>query len=246
MKRRLFFLFVLLAIVNVSWAAQTSFESGLQQNQLIELYTSEGCSSCPPAESYLNHLEGDPRLWKDFVPLAFHVDYWNNLGWRDRFSTPAYTRRQRDYANFWRARTVYTPEFFVNGHEWRRWSGKTLPVNQQDNIGNLKVKVNGKQLQASFKPVSPVPDDLVLHVALLGMDRKTNIRAGENAGRHATHQFVVLGYKAVNSDQLHWKTQLPRKTIDEPGRQAIAVWLTRPDMPVALQATGALLPDAAY
>src|SRR6476661_2706945 len=75
-----------------------TFESGDTQNSLIELFTSEGCSSCPPAEKWLSAFKSNPDLWKKIVPVAFHVDYWNHLGWRDRVSTPEVTQRQQHYA----------------------------------------------------------------------------------------------------------------------------------------------------
>ncbi|HEX4349582.1 MAG TPA: DUF1223 domain-containing protein, partial [Verrucomicrobiae bacterium] len=74
------------------------FQSEVKQVSLVELYTSEGCSSCPPAEYWLNQLKHSPGLWKNFVPVAFHVDYWNSLGWKDHWSAPEFSERQRDYA----------------------------------------------------------------------------------------------------------------------------------------------------
>src|SRR5579859_7181132 len=74
------------------------FESRTQQTALLELYTSEGCSSCPPAEAWLSRLKGSPVLWKDFVPVAFHVDYWDYLGWRDKLGARQFSERQRAYA----------------------------------------------------------------------------------------------------------------------------------------------------
>src|SRR5690348_8781739 len=71
------------------------FESGDTQTPLLELYTSEGCSSCPPAEAWLSQLKKSPKLWKDFVPVSFHVDYWDYLGWKDPFAMKAYSRRQQ-------------------------------------------------------------------------------------------------------------------------------------------------------
>ena len=93
------------AIVSTASAEPTKFTSGAQQVAILELYTSEGCSSCPPAESWLNNLKASPDLWKHFVPVAFHVDYWNSLGWTDRWSSPEFSERQRDYAKLWRAKT---------------------------------------------------------------------------------------------------------------------------------------------
>src|SRR5450432_4372054 len=90
-------------------AAETRFESGPQQSALVELYTSEGCSSCPPAEAWMSRWKNDPGLWKKFVPVAFHVDYWDRLGWRDRFSSGEWTARQSRYASLWGSGSVYTP-----------------------------------------------------------------------------------------------------------------------------------------
>ena len=74
-----------------------SHQSGPQKVSLLELYTSEGCSSCPPAETWLSRLTTDGRLWKEIVPVAFHVDYWDDLGWKDRYAKQEYTSRQRSY-----------------------------------------------------------------------------------------------------------------------------------------------------
>jgi len=84
-------------------AAAVTFESSETQTSLLELYTSEGCSSCPPAEKWLSRLKESPGLWKDFVPVAFHVDYWDYLGWRDRWSSKTFTDRQHAYASAWRS-----------------------------------------------------------------------------------------------------------------------------------------------
>src|ERR1700712_4295101 len=75
--------------------------SGENRVHLLELYSSEGCSSCPPAESWLGELRTAPGLWRDFVPVAFHVNYWDRLGWRDRFASKEYTARQYAYSSQW-------------------------------------------------------------------------------------------------------------------------------------------------
>src|SRR5688572_1610666 len=100
-------------------------QSPAQQVHLLELYTSEGCSSCPPADRWLSDLKDDPGLWKNFVPVAFHVDYWDHLGWKDKFARAAHTSRQRRYADEWGANTVYTPGLVLDGAEWR--SRERLP-----------------------------------------------------------------------------------------------------------------------
>ncbi len=79
-------------------AAPLQFTSPETRVTLLELYTSEGCSSCPPADRWLSGLRDDPRLWREVVPVAFHVDYWDAIGWPDRFASAAHSERQRTYA----------------------------------------------------------------------------------------------------------------------------------------------------
>ena len=89
------------------------------RTNLIELYTSEGCSSCPPADQWLSRLKVHPQLWHQLVPIAFHVDYWDYIGWQDRFAKPEFSERQRLYARQNNLSTVYTPALVLNGTEWR-------------------------------------------------------------------------------------------------------------------------------
>ena len=85
---------------------------------VVELYTSEGCDSCPPADRWLSGLKGREGV----VALAFHVDYWDRLGWADRFASPAHTQRQQQRQRLSGARFIYTPQVIANGMDWRRWS----------------------------------------------------------------------------------------------------------------------------
>src|SRR6186713_3438579 len=120
MQRTFSFLFVMsISFSTVAFAGSANFESGKTRTHVIELFTSEGCSSCPPAEAWLSKLKDEPRLWRDFVPLAFHVDYWDRLGWRDPFAARQWTARQYDYSSRWNSSSVYTPGFVLNGREWR-------------------------------------------------------------------------------------------------------------------------------
>ena len=104
-----------MTISSSSSFAEIRFESGSQRTSLLELFTSEGCSSCPPAEAQFSRLKGDPGLWKQFVPVAWHVDYWDRLGWRDRFASQNSTARQYRYAALWHDDGVYTPAFVLDG-----------------------------------------------------------------------------------------------------------------------------------
>ena len=119
----------------------TTFESGATQSTLAELFTSEGCSSCPPAEKWLSALKSNQDLWKTIIPVAFHVDYWDRLGWRDRFAKPEFTSRQQRYAAAWGGDSVYTPGFVVNGKEWRSWFGGNAVPTTSSKIGILRVSL---------------------------------------------------------------------------------------------------------
>ena len=106
-----------------------TFDSGKARGHLVELFTSEGCSSCPLADRWLSTLERDNRLWKSVFPIAFHVDYWDYIGWPDRFAVPRHSHRQREHRGLGNVYSVYTPGFVVAGREWRGWfDGDQLPV----------------------------------------------------------------------------------------------------------------------
>src|SRR5947208_12427069 len=171
----------------------TVFESGDTQSTLIELFTSEGCSSCPPAEKWLSGLKSNQDLWKKIIPVAFHVDYSDRLGWRDRFAKPEFTSRQQCYAAAWGGDSVYTPGFVVNGKEWRGWfGGNAMPITSTK-VGVLRVSVgdDGK-VSATFAPDTVGARPLALNVALLGNDLESDVKRGENSGRKLRHDFVVL------------------------------------------------------
>src|SRR6188472_2378721 len=139
MQRILFFAVSMSISFNaVARGGEATIESGKTRTHLIELFTSEGCSSCPPAEAWLSKLKDEPRLWRDFVPMAFHVDYWDRLGWRDPFATKEWTARQYDYSARWRSTTVYTPGFVLDGREWRN---SALPSASNDKPGVLMIVV---------------------------------------------------------------------------------------------------------
>src|SRR5215469_18249315 len=158
-------------------AGDRGFESGPQRTHLIELFTSQGCSSCPPAEAWLSKLKGEPRLWKDFVPIAFHVDYWDRLGWRDPFASKEWTTRQYQYSTIWKNESVYTPGLVLDGREW---FGRSIPPAATDKPGVLKLSINDQKIAAQFVGSEAAIKDLDLHLATLGFDLTTRVTAGEN------------------------------------------------------------------
>jgi len=219
--------------------AKTHFESGPQQVGLLELYTSEGCSSCPPAEAWLSRLKDDPGLWKAFVPVAYHVDYWNRLGWNDRYSSPQWTERQSRYAALWSSQSVYTPAFVLNGNEWRNWSGKT-PAPNEKRTGQLQAaSEDGKRWTVEFQPAEKGEWDA--HLAFLGAGIASKIGAGENSGRNLVHDFVVLSQANEpmknSGDRASASLTIPNPSENAP-RTAIAIWVTRRGQLAPLQATG--------
>jgi len=232
--------FMLVFTTHAAAGAQV-FNSGNRQTVMIELYTSEGCNSCPPAEKFLNTLTTNTDLWKKFVPLAFHVDYWDYLGWQDRYADPGHTQRQKQLAAVNSARTIYTPGFFVNGRSWRRGFFAGLPDSDSREVGNLAVTYADGQLTAQFAPIAKAQDDLVLHVALLGMGLSTSIQAGENAGRFSRHEFVVLGQDTFTGRGYRWRGALPQRKQIPASRYALVAWLSHRGQVVPLQATGGFI-----
>lgn len=213
---------------------------------IIELYTSEGCSSCPPAERWLNRFAQDPLLWKGLIPMAWHVDYWDYIGWPDRYAKPYHGARQRRYQRETPLRSVYTPGVIVNGEAWRGWRRGGLPrQNQRETIGMLRVDLQGEHFKATLSPLADTPGsgDFVLSMAVLGFGLTTEVRRGENSGRLLSHDFVVLAWRRVGVGQTVWSGELPDEDQrrDETTRLAVVFWLERPDSPVPLQAVGGWL-----
>src|SRR5580765_3864389 len=110
-------LLLLLPLAASTAHGQCAAQRGASRPHLVELYTSEGCSSCPPADDWLRRLPASAGV----VALAFHVDYWDYLGWRDRFADPRYSKRQQAQAGHDRASGVYTPQIVLDGHAWSGW-----------------------------------------------------------------------------------------------------------------------------
>lgn len=234
------FLAVVLLAGVTGGAAPLKFSSGPAQTRLIELFTSEGCSSCPPAEAWLGRLRTEPGLWRDFVPVAFHVDYWDRLGWPDRLASRRHTERQQAYAAAWRMDRVYTPEFVLDGREWRVRSGRTAPTAGADR-GTLEAEVANGRVAVTWRPIDPADESGDLHVALLGGGFVSVVKAGENRGETLRHEFVALGLKSYALREGRVEFALPTAEIEGGDRRALAVWVTRKGALLPLQATGGWL-----
>ena len=228
-------------------ATTLRFQSGAKPVPLLELYTSEGCSSCPPAEEWLGRLKDSPGLWRDFSPLALHVHYWDSPSWRDHWSAPEYTERQRSYAAAWHADNIYTPCFVLQGREWRGWfmhSG--VPAAAGEDIGVLAVdSTNALLWKATFVPVMPAGRPYEIHAALLAGGLDSEVLGGENDGRRLHHEFVVLDLIQIGLGDhhgvAHGKFILDPKRFPHEKSLALTVWVTVAGEMTPLQSTGGWL-----
>lgn len=243
MIRHLFSLgLIALALPGATRAADLILESAPTKTHLIELYTSEGCSSCPPAEAWLSKLKNEPRLWQDFVPIAFHVDYWDRLGWRDPFASKQWTARQYEYSAHWGNGSVYTPGFVLDGREWR---SPGVPSASSETPGVLKLIVRDDgSVAANFSPSGKSSRKFELHLARLGFDLNINVKAGENSGRKLLHDFVVLGLtnESITSGSKELRLPAPIAPTAEKTRGAVAAWVSEAGQLEPIQAVGGWLP----
>ena len=179
--------------VPVARAAECTAQSGEQRAVLLELYTSEGCDSCPPADRRLSGFKDRAEYAGRLVPLAFHVDYWDRLGWTDRFASPLHTRRQYAMAELARSRLVYTPQFLRNGRDWR--SGGSPLDGLRDSAAAARIvlrieAVGAAGLTVGGEVVAARPG-LETWLALYENNLESVVRAGENSGKTLRHDYVV-------------------------------------------------------
>ena len=185
-----------------TFAAECAAKSGLSTVPLLELYTSEGCSSCPPADKWMSGIRADK-----VTPLAFHVDYWDYLGgkdrgWKDRFSKAEYSDRQRKTAAFGGVGFVYTPQFVMNGRDFKGWDNSRLRQqieSSQNTASRANLTLNAVNeaggditLQASAQAVKPADaKNSDVFIALYENKLVSIVKAGENSGSTLKHDYVV-------------------------------------------------------
>lgn len=174
-----------------------------QSFAVVELFTSEGCSSCPPADALLATLSDEAR--KQGLPvytLSFHVDYWNSLGWRDPFSSPRASRRQQSYADASAGGEVYTPEMVVNGtkgfvgSDEREARRRLRAALGQPGVADVTLKVekgSGGKVSVAYA-VKGAPHDTVLNLAIVERGLTSEVARGENAGKTLRHENVVRSF----------------------------------------------------
>ncbi|HVX50156.1 MAG TPA: DUF1223 domain-containing protein [Chitinophagaceae bacterium] len=169
---------------------------------IVELFTSEGCSSCPPADKAVADLPG--KYNSNVYVLGFHVDYWDYLGWRDIYSRAAYSRRQQQYGSIFHLGSIYTPQAIVNGSvEFTGSDTKKLAAAVEDGLSrqaeaivNITLVTAGNNITVNYT-VQAAPKSL-FNVALVQKHAQSNVHAGENNGRLLHHVNVVRDFKTIN------------------------------------------------
>ena len=222
-------------------AAACKAASGAASPTVVELYTSEGCSSCPPADRWLSTLKGQP----DVLALAFHVTYWDRLGWPDRYALPEATARQHSLAQAAGQSQVYTPQVLVDGQDWRAW-GET------GGVGRLKAPAPrkgapGVTLEREGDVVTATvaaggSGRLAGYWAVLEDGHASAVKAGENAGETLHHDHVVRLYQPVPAwtaaDGLTARLKVSRGDAGFPRRVVFIVTDDRAARPVQAVALG--------
>ena len=187
---------------------QCSAQSVPTTTALVELYTSEGCDSCPPADRWLSSLGGKGYTRDRVVPIALHVDYWDYIGWKDPYARQAFSARQRKMAALARAAVVYTPQVLLQGRDFRAWRGEGTPGST---FGEEVAKINARpakariallldtrrrdvfEVEASAELLDPRQQaDAALYLGSYENKLVSEVKAGENRGKTLPHDFVVL------------------------------------------------------
>jgi hypothetical protein len=193
-------LLLILCIVPAAEAAQCTASSGAGTTALVELYTSEGCSSCPPADRWLASL-GSRYPGGNVVPLALHVDYWDYIGWKDPYAKREFSLRQRKFSQLQRMALVYTPQVLLQGRDFRAWGGEgfdqaVAKINAQPARAKLRLAVvtadrDALEVEALAELAQPSAD-AGLYLAAYRSRLESRVQTGENRGRLLTHDYVVL------------------------------------------------------
>jgi hypothetical protein len=221
---------------------------------VLELYTSEGCNSCPPAERWLSALPARGFDTSKVVPLAFHVDYWNDLGWVDRYSNPRFSQRQRAIAERQQLSAIYTPQFVLDGRDWRSTGRSESLAARLSTINGeparVQIRARATRDTAALRVTGEVGaaarDPADAWIALFENGLSTEVHAGENGGKKLHHDFVVRALIGPLRLPPNGPLTLDQRFALRPdwtsGQLGIAIFVQRPDSGEILQAIA--LPQA--
>jgi hypothetical protein len=218
-----------------AWAGACAQKSGREAVALVELYTSEGCDSCPPADRWFSTtFRADVAATPAVIPLAFHVDYWDRLGWKDRFATPAYTERQYTAMRANHATFVYTPQVLVRGKDFPQWRGSgigALAAHSAPAHAEIALEAETQRESVAVRASARVPaaadrKGAGLYVAFTDDGLASEVKAGENAGVRLTHDHVVRLLRSAPAfdanGEVHWEISLPLPAEHGSGSTVIA------------------------
>jgi hypothetical protein len=209
-----------LLMTSQGWTAQCAAVSGEKTAALVELYTSEGCDSCPPADRWLSGLAERGHVPERVVPLSLHVDYWDYIGWKDPYAKPAFSGRQRKLTQLQRLAFVYTPQVMLQGRDFRGWRTPAFdeavarinaePARARISLALAAVEAGRLHVDLEARLLDPAHlKDAALYVASYENRLASRVTAGENRGRTLKHDYVVMewlgpydlpgGYRAERS-----------------------------------------------
>ena len=242
--------------VNVYASACVKHSDESTRTPLVELYTSEGCSSCPPADKWLSALVPKVVAAEELVALAFHVDYWDRLGWRDRFAAPAYTSRQYEVAKINRSGFVFTPQVVVAGRNYGAWGGSSV----QKELRAERALLPDANIVLTQKPVAAdkaefevqaqlrqgvSAKEVRIYAALFQNGLVSDVGKGENSGSRLRHDYVVrslLASKVIDqSGKIKFKDSFVLAEDGRVGEMGVAVFAQDVKTGAVLQAMSAPL-----
>ena len=231
-------------------AAQCQARSGPHTTALVELYTSEGCDSCPPADRWLQGLAGRGLAPDRVVPLSLHVNYWDYIGWKDPYAQQRFADRQRKLAQVMRARIVYTPQVLLQGQDFRGWGGRAFDeavarINARPPKARIALALDGGQrdtlaVEVRAELLRPGEGaDAALYLASYENRLVSRVAAGENRGRTLAHDYVVFewhGPIAFNGGRLEEHRVLPLLPNAVPANSGVAAFVQNRRTAEVLQA----------
>lgn len=210
--------------------------AAVAENQpvVVELFTSQGCSSCPAADEFLMHLAQEP----DVIALSLHVDYWDYIGWKDTFAKPQFTSRQKAYAKAANSRMIYTPQIIINGVEQVEGNDPEHVLAAvrarigQDSGISLRLIRNGDTVQVKIESVKPLPRAAHVHLLRYLPKAEVGIGRGENAGMQVTYTNIVTDWRLLGD----WTGEQPLDLLAPALGQEPVVVIVQDDGPGAVLA----------
>jgi hypothetical protein len=235
--RTAFIIIIVASLVGISFSSNKKNSATISTPKtnssfaVLELFTSEGCSSCPPADNLLPEFA---TIDSSVIVLSFHVDYWNRGGWEDPFSNASYSERQKDYADKWKLESVYTPQLIINGAYEMVGSNKTDAINTIKKVLNEKalaqIIIDDVTLSASSYTIKAHLEgdwkNSVVNAAVVQKQASMKVNAGENEGRKLSHTNVVRSFKQENAQKnMSLQLNIPKDVSAE--NSAIVLYVQR-------------------